>query len=330
MLCWANMVRSFPGRRKDRMDGSRRFISLLAASSFLVLSVTGIVAFIRPFSIKVVGLHALIGFLFVGLIVWHVANNLQHLSRYLRSRSVWLTTGITAAATGLFFWQPGPVKEVLGLSRNLGPALERFEMTEETLSFRYSPDPSYKMALSIRTGESFDLKNPPRMAIWLENASFYHIKTLLTPGESGDDREDLPYWSFKRRGWEIAKREAEERGLKQPVEVDAISGPTRNSSFDPADYVLPPPSDVPMPYHLLVEIDQPDDGEPSLVYSVEIENADPRTYQLLELKGYPKREKDDEEGKETWALYYVDESFDSALELIDSALLTILRESPTD
>ena len=37
------------------------------------------------------------------------------------------------------------------------------------------------------------------------------------------------------------------------------------------------------------------------------------------------REEDDEEGKEVWALYYIDESFDSALDLIDSALLTIER-----
>ena len=43
----------------------------------------------------------------------------------------------------------------------------------------------------------------------------------------------------------------------------------------------------------------------------------------------PKREEDDEDGKEVWALYYVDERFDSALELIDSALLTLDRTSGT-
>ena len=40
----------------------------------------------------------------------------------------------------------------------------------------------------------------------------------------------------------------------------------------------------------------------------------------------PKREEDDEDDKEVWALYYVDGSFDSALDLIDSALLTIERK----
>ncbi|MDF1658278.1 MAG: hypothetical protein P1U58_11750 [Verrucomicrobiales bacterium] len=41
--------------------------------------------------------------------------------------------------------------------------------------------------------------------------------------------------------------------------------------------------------------------------------------------GYPKREEDDEKGDEVWTLYYVDDSFTSALELIDSALLSIER-----
>ena len=311
------------------MNRKRSFVSLLIASSFLVLSVTGILAFVLPFSIQVVGLHALIGFLFIGLIAVHVANNSEHLSRYLRSKAVWWTSGITVATTLLFFWQPAPVKSVLGLSRNLGPALERFEMTPEDLSFHYSPAPSYKLALSVRTGETFDLENPPQVAIWLENASFYHIKTLLPPQGTDSGRATLPYWDFKVRGWERAKREADEPVASaesmNKSGIDAISGATRNSSFDPTDYILPPSSNVPMPYRLLVEIDQPDDGQPSLVYAVEIDNADPHTYQLLELMGYPKREEDDKEGGEVWALYYVDERFNSALELIDSALLTIER-----
>lgn len=46
---------------------------------------------------------------------------------------------------------------------------------------------------------------------------------------------------------------------------------------------------------------------------------------MLDLAGYPKREENDETGKEVWALYFVDERIDSALRLIDSALLTIGR-----
>jgi hypothetical protein len=80
-----------------------------------------------------------------------------------------------------------------------------------------------------------------------------------------------------------------------------------------------------MPFRLLVEIDDPDDEQPSLVYSVEIDNSEPYAFQLLELFGFPQQEEDHEEGKEVWELYYVDDTISTALDIIDSALLTIDR-----
>ncbi|MFT7515918.1 MAG: hypothetical protein ACI9QL_005153, partial [Candidatus Omnitrophota bacterium] len=69
----------------------RTIISLLTASSFIVLAVSGILAFVRPFSIQIVGLHALMGFAFVALIVLHVANNFRNLKGYAQSKVVWIT-----------------------------------------------------------------------------------------------------------------------------------------------------------------------------------------------------------------------------------------------
>lgn len=308
------------------MSKKRSTISLLTAFSFVVLAVTGVLAFVRPFSIQVVGLHSLIGFVFIGLIALHILNNTGHLGRYLKRGPVWITLSVVAALAVLFFWQPAPIKGVLGLSKNLGPSLDDYEVTDLGLSYHYTPDPGYNMALTVRSGSGFDTESPPHFAIWLENASQYHIKTLHTP-EGNEGRSALPYWDFKRRGWEEAKREAETSGIELAEELgfDAISGATQNSSFDPADYILPGDNDESLPYRLLIEINQPGDDQASLVYAVDIDNFDPCTFQLLDLVGYPKREEDDEDGKEVWALYYVDGSFDSALSLIDSALLTIER-----
>ncbi|MEC8557086.1 MAG: hypothetical protein VXZ82_18950 [Planctomycetota bacterium] len=306
----------------------RSFVSLLTGLSFIVLAVTGVLAFVLPFSIEVVGLHALTGFVFVGLIAFHVANNLNHLSRYMRSKVLWLTMAITSGLTGLFLWQPDPIRSILALSQNLGPVTDQFEMNHDGLVYQFSPAEHYKMALAIRTGKTFDIKMPPHVAIWLENASFYHIKTLHEPDDVEVGRAALPYWDFKVRGWEEARRKAAESGkdLKEQQDSDGVSGATRNSSFDPADYILPANPDNPLPYRLLIEIDQPDDDQPSLIYSVEVDNADPRAFQLLDLVGYPKREENDENGTEIWSLYFVDERIDSALGLIDSALLTIERD----
>ncbi len=310
------------------MSHRRSTVSLLTAFSFAVLAVTGVLAFIRPFSIQIVGLHALIGFVFIGLIALHILNNSGRLTRYLQTRLALSALGMILLLAALFLWQPAPVRSVLGLSGNLGPALDRFEVTERGLHYQYAPDERYRMALNVRTGSGFEPAKPPHFAIWLENASHYHIKTLHTPGTPANASPPLlPYWDFKRRGWEEAKREAEASGkdLAEEREVDGISGATRNSSFDPADYIFPEKTDESLPFRLLIEIDQPGDDQASLVYAIDIDNADPRTFQLLDLVGYPKREEDDDEGKEVWALYYIDESFDSALDLIDSALLTIER-----
>ena len=90
----------------------RSFGSLLTASSLLVLAVTRILAFVRPFSIRVVGLHALIGFVFVGLIALRVANNLKPLSRYLQSKVLWLMLEIAAGLCGLFLWQTARIRSI--------------------------------------------------------------------------------------------------------------------------------------------------------------------------------------------------------------------------
>jgi hypothetical protein len=292
----------------------RRAISLLTALTFLVLAVSGVLAFLQPFSIDIIGLHALMGFVFIALIGLHVFNNSRPLASYLRSKALWATLACTAVLTALFWWQPAPVKTVLGWSGNLGPAMERFEMSEEGMVFDYVPSPAYKMRLNVQPGPAYHTQPSPHVAIWLENQGGYHIKTLLPP----DAAAETPYWAFKHAGWEKAMREARERG-----EVDVVSSATPNGSFDPADYILPRPTGDTTPYQLLLEINQPGDDQASLVYAVEIDNNLPQHFQLLELRGYPKRE--DKDDKEAWALYYVDDAFDSALDLIDSALLIIER-----
>ena len=64
---------------------------------------------------------------------------------------------------------------------------------------------------------------------------------------------------------------------------------------------------------------------------VQSKGSDPfRVFQLLDLVGFPTREADDEKGEEVWGLRYVDDRFDSALKLIDSALLRIERQYSSD
>ena len=122
-----------------------------------------------------------------------------------------------------------------------------------------------------------------------------------------------------------------EPGVGSQRDRDAVSGATENGSFDPADYIVPGETNSSMPYRVMIEINQPADptekleDQPSLIYQVEVDNYDPHTFQLLELVGYPVKEKN-EDGEEEWAIYYVDERFESAMEMINSALLIIERK----
>ena len=292
------------------------------------MAVTGVIAFIQPFSIEIIGLHALTGFLFIGVVVGHIFNNSVALKKYIKSPVVLAVIGTTVATTALFYYQPTPIKKILGLSGNLGPAIDLFEMDEKGMTYRYTPDPGYKMLVDLRTGPAFDLKNPPRLAVWLENQSLYHIKTLYV-SDTPDNREQLPYWAFKVKGWEKAQEEAKAKNLSLEDSVDAVSEATANGSFDPADYILPTEQNASMPYRVLIEVNQPNDpsskleDQPSLVYEVEVDNYDPYTFQLLELVGYPVLEEKEE--KEEWYLSYADESIESAFEIVDSVLLQIDR-----
>jgi len=292
------------------------------------MALSGIYAFSQPFSIEIIGLHALSGFIFIAVVVGHILNNIVPLKKYFK-HSTALAVGLAVALfTALFYYQPAPIKAVLGLSGNLGPALDMFELDEKGLTYQYSPDPSYKLLLDVRTGPSYDPQNPPHLAIWLENQSLYHIKTLYS-SDRNDSQNQLPYWAFKVRGWEQAKREAEEKQLSLEESIDAISEATANGSFDPSDYILPKDQNSSMPYRVMLEINQPNDpsskmqDQPSLVYEVEVDNFDPRTFQLLELVGYPALDQENEE----WYLSYVDESIESAFEIVDSALLQIERST---
>jgi hypothetical protein len=292
------------------------------------MAVTGVIAFIQPFSIEIIGLHALTGFLFIGVVVGHIFNNSVALKKYIKSPVVLAVIGTTVATTALFYYQPTPIKKILGLSGNLGPALDLFEMDEKGMTYRYTPDPGYKMLVDLRTGPAFDLKNPPRLAVWLENQSLYHIKTLYV-SDTPDNRDQLPYWAFKVKGWKKAQEEAKAKNLSLEDSVDAVSEATANGSFDPADYILPTEQNASMPYRVMIEVNQPNDpsskleDQPSLVYEVEVDNYDPYTFQLLELVGYPALEEKEE--KEEWYLSYADESIESAFEIVDSVLLQIDR-----
>ena len=289
----------------------RNVVSLTIAVLFLTLAVTGVMGFFLPFNILTVSVHALLGFVFIGSIALHLKNNFRQLKNYFTSKTALLVIFCVAALVAVILIQPKPVMAILGLSKNLGPAADRFELKDTKVVYNYTPAPHYKMQLNFKGGSAFDAENPPHMAIWLENTSRYHLKTLFH-SQVPEVENSLPYWHYKKSEYEKYKAEseaAEKAGKKQVEDVDALSSATPNESFDPADYIVPK-------------------DQPSLVYVVEVDNKHPRSYQVLDLVGYPKSEMDEEEGEIEWSLLYADGTITTAHDLFDSALLLIERSDP--
>ena len=314
---------------------NRNTISLLVAMLFVSMAITGILGFFLPFNILTVSVHALLGFVFIVAIGFHVKNNFKQLKTYLSTQTAVAVFVLVAALIAIILYQPKPVKAILGLSQNLGPAVDRFELSDTAMTYFYTPAPHYKMRLDFKGGKAFDSNHPPHFAIWLENTSNFHIKSLYHSKIPGYESM-LPYWRYKKNEYEKYRKEAAEKeknGVIEDEDVDAISSATPNASFDPADYIVPRDPKDETPFRLLIEINIPNDknayydDQPSLVYSVEIDNNDPPSYQVLEVVGYPKTEVEEDETK--WALFFVDEKITTAHDLFDSALLLIERSNPS-
>ena len=56
---------------------------------------SGVWAFAQPFSIQVIGLHALTGFIFIAVIGLHIANNFVPLKKYSKNPVLWFLIGAT-------------------------------------------------------------------------------------------------------------------------------------------------------------------------------------------------------------------------------------------
>ena len=82
---------------------------------------SGVWAFAQPFSIQVIGLHALTRFIFIAVIGLHIANNFLPLKKYLKNRVVWLVSGLTICIGGSFLHSAKLDQSNSWVERKFGP-----------------------------------------------------------------------------------------------------------------------------------------------------------------------------------------------------------------
>lgn len=309
----------------------RHWVSTLIAMLFATLAVTGVMGFFFPFNLLTVSVHSLVGFVFIAAVVLHIRNHYHQLRQYFTRRSAVMLGVFVVGLITVILWQPPAVTAIIGLSNNLGPDPGRFELDGQRMLYRYDPADHYRMLLEVMGGSAYDPDDPPFVAIWVENSSGDQIKSLHHSKRDGYETQ-LAYWHYKRSEYLKYKAEHDAKSeAERQDDLDAVSSATTNASFDPADSIVPDDPERNSPFRVMIEINQPGDGnehhadQPALVYSVEVDNRDPRTFQVLEIVGYPKAEQG-EDGETTWSLYYVDETITTAVDLLDSAVLKIARD----
>ncbi len=311
----------------------RHWITLLVAMLFVTIAVTGIMGFFLPFNLKTVSIHALSGFIFICVISFHIRNNFTQLKSYCTKPSIYFIGLLVLCLVFIITLQPKPIRAIMGLSNNNGPDPDHFEIHDKRLMYRYDPAPHYRMRLEVIGGSVFNAQQPPSFAIWVENRSGYHIASLHHTNNH-DSAQQLPYWHYKRSEYLKYKQRYEEMSeAERKAEIDALSSATENDSFDPADYIVPKDPAREVPFRVMIEINQLHDSnkhyadQPSLIYAVEVDNRDPKTFQVFDLVGFSKS--DVRDGETHWDLHYIDETITSAHDLIDSALLQIERDTQT-
>jgi hypothetical protein len=311
----------------SRQIGTQRSVASLSLFVVVcVVIVTGIIAFLRPFSITVISLHAIFGLCFVITAIWHIKNNFPSLWGYLKTREAIACIVLASALGTAILLQVAPVRIFMQLCANASPSPVKLVDEDDQIKFEYVVSDDYLLEMVVQKGSAYPA-TPPRMAIWLENQSAFHIHTLYAT-DGAEESGMLPYWSYKRGRWKKAKDEFETKVAKG---LDAVSSATRNSSFDPADYMLADDQR----YTVMLEIDVAEvmpgtsDAErtsSSLIYSVEIDNADPAHFQVLGRLGVPEQVPQEN----TWQIGYDVSGLDDALAMLDSTLVTIYRKESSN
>lgn len=301
---------------------------------------TGVLAFVRPFSLTTTRVHVLAGIITVVLVAEHIVRRMPYFKRQLAARkpnsrvrllglaAVW--GGILAAT--LFAFPPTNWLMDIGYE-----AQHRADIVR-TSSLTGFGDPSPHRKLIVRApGEegvrglslyaSFQesLETLPAIAVWAESNTGSIIETLYLPEELSF--ADKVKWEASLKGRNHVLPIWRNRyTLVTGVEVDGTVG--MSAATDTHSFALDPYLEPGQSFVLCVEVNAPSDpneawpdGQPSLLYTAVVDTDAEQPYAMLELTAHGG------EAATNGNLGYDLDGFTSAKTLVD-LLLAKLETSP--
>ena len=291
----------------------RHLVNFGLLFSFSALSVTGVLAYLRPFSITVTQIHIIAGFVTLVLVLMHLLARLPYfknrISKGKQGASLRLQVILFGSVFGFLVY--GSVSSMPPASWLIDNSYEHRNSSQIVRSSSLvgfeDPAPHRKWivrqsqddngsGLSIYLSFQEELNPVPSIAVWAESTTGSMIETLFL--EQSLAYSEVPLWEdYKTQRSHILPlwrhRYTLLSGIKPSGEVDAVSGATESHQFALDPYFEKGKGNE---FILCVEINAPEDitekfpdpilGQPSLLYTglIDVDREDP--YYLLELTGH--------------------------------------------
>ena len=317
----------------------RHLVNFGLLFSFSALAVTGVLAYLRPFSITVTQIHIIAGFVTLVLVLMHLLARLPYfknrISKGRQGASLRLQVILFGSVFGFLVY--GSVSSIPPASWLIDNSYEHRNSAQIVRSSSLvgfeEPAPHRKWivresqddngsGLSIYLSFQEELNPMPSIAVWAESTTGSMIETLYL--EQSLAYSEVPLWEdYKTQRSHILPlwrhRYTLLSGITPSGEVDAVSGATESHQFALDPYLEKGKGNE---FVLCVEINAPEDsslnfpdpilGQPSLIYTclVEVDRED--NYYLFELTGHGGGD-----ALETGNIQYDWESIGSAKELKD-------------
>ncbi len=291
----------------------RHLVNFGLLFSFSALAVTGVLAYLRPFSITVTQIHIIAGCVTLVLVLMHLLARLPYfknrISKGKQSASLRLQIILFGSVFGFLVY--GSVTSLPPASWLIENSYEHRNSSQIVRSSSLvgfdQPAPHRKWivrqsqddtasGLSIYLSFQEKLNPMPSISVWAESTTGSMIETLYL--EQSLAYSEVPLWEdYKTQRSHILPlwrhRYTLLSGITPSGEVDAVSGATESHRFALDPYLEAGKGNE---FVLCVEINAPGDtnnefsdsllGQPSLLYTclVEVDRVEP--YYLFELTGH--------------------------------------------
>jgi hypothetical protein len=175
---------------------SRRFASLFAATSFLLMGLSGALSFLAAYTERLAGIHTIAGFAFLLAAGGHLWHNARTLARYVPGQRRWVPNRaavfalvVTSALLAGSFFRARPIAALMAWGKEQREAGLAKKTTYETITLDARGDGPL-LTLDVKAGPYFRFREKahgwqitPQIAAWMEDENGRYVETLYVSND---------------------------------------------------------------------------------------------------------------------------------------------------